>query len=68
MLSKITSLFQKTLLKISPSTECFEITAENAWMILTLVRISNADKTRQKLAELGIAENDIQEAVTLGAS
>lgn len=37
-------------------------------MILTLVRISNADKTRQKLAELGIAENDIQEAVTLGAS
>ena len=67
MLSKITSKNQltipKEIIKNFPSTEYFEITAENGRMILTPVRINGADKARQKLAELGITENDIKEAV-----
>ena len=67
MLSKITSKNQltipKDIIKHFPSTEYFEIVAENGRMILTPVHINSADKARQKLADLGITENDIQEAV-----
>ena len=67
MLSKLTSKNQLTIpkevIKNFPSTEYFEIVAENGRMILTPVVINVADKSRQKLAELGISETDIQEAV-----
>lgn len=67
MLSKITSKNQltipKDIIKNFPSTEYFEIVAENGRMILTPVRINSADKARQKLAELGITESDIKSAV-----
>ena len=68
MLSKITSKNQltipKDIIKHFLSTEYFEIVAENGRMILTPVHINSADKARQKLAELGITENDIQAAVS----
>lgn len=68
MLSKITSKNQltipKDIIKNFPSTEYFEIIAENGRMILTPVHINSADKARQKLAELGITEQDIQAAVS----
>ena len=68
MLSKITSKNQltipKDIIKNFPSTEYFEIVAENGRMILTPVHINSADKARQKLAELGITEQDIQAAVS----
>ena len=68
MLSKITSKNQltipKDIIKNFPSTEYFEIVAENGRMILTPVIINSADKARQKLAELGITEQDVQAAVS----
>ena len=68
MLSKITSKNQltipKDIIKNFPSSEYFEIVAENGRMILTPVHINSADKVRQKLAELGITEQDIQAAVS----
>jgi hypothetical protein len=48
MLSKLTSKNQLTIpkevIKNFPSTEYFEIVAENGRMILTPVRINNAEK------------------------
>ncbi len=68
MLSKLTSKNQLTIpkevIKNFPNTEYFEIVAENGRMILTPVRINSADKARQKLAELGITESDISDAVS----
>lgn len=68
MLSKLTSKNQLTIpkevIKNFPSTEYFEIVAENGRMILTPARINSADKAREKLAELGITENDISDAVS----
>lgn len=67
MLSKITSKNQLTIpkevIKNFPSVEYFEIVTENGRMILKPVIINIADKARQKLIELGITENDIQDAV-----
>lgn len=67
MLSKITSKNQLTIpkevIKNFPDTEYFEIVAENGRMILTPVVINSAQKARQKLAELGIIESDISDAV-----
>ena len=67
MLSKITSKNQLTIpkevIKNFPNTEYFEIVAENGRMILTPVVINSAQKARQKLAELGITESDISDAV-----
>ncbi len=68
MLSKLTSKNQLTIpkevIKNFPATEYFEIVAENGRMILTPARINSADKAREKLAELGITENDISDAVS----
>ena len=68
MLSKLTSKNQLTIpkevIKNFPSTEYFEIVAENGRMILTPVRINNAERARQKLAELGITESDVSDAVS----
>ena len=67
MLSKITSKNQltnpKEVIKNFPSVEYFEIVTESGRMIITPVHINSADKARQKLIELGIIENDIQDAV-----
>lgn len=68
MLSKLTSKNQLTIpkevIKNFPSTEYFEIVAENGRMILTPVRINNAERARLKLAELGITESDVSDAVS----
>ena len=68
MLSKLTSKNQLTIpkdvIKNFPSTEYFEIVAENGRMILTPVHINSAEKARQKLVELGITERDVSSAVS----
>ena len=66
-IAKLTSKNQLTLPKsitreIS-ETEYFEVTVEGQQIILTPVKIQRADAVRAKLAELGINEQDVADAV-----
>ena len=67
MLSKLTSKNQLTLPKsvISdfPGIEYFDVIKENGRIVLTPVNIVQADTVRAKLAELGVTEADITEAI-----
>lgn len=67
MLAKITSKNQLTLPKsitaAVESAEYFEVEARNGQIVLTPVRIQRGDAVRAKLAELGLKEQDIADAV-----
>jgi hypothetical protein len=67
MLSKLTSKNQLTLPKsvISdfPGIEYFDVVKEKGRIVLTPVNIVQADTVRAKLAELGVTEADISEAI-----
>ncbi len=67
MLAKLTSKNQLTLPKavIStfPDTEYFDVTRERGRIVLTPVRLTKADAVRNKLAELGLTEADVDRAV-----
>ena len=67
MLAKLTSKNQLTLPKAVLSDfkdiEYFEVTEENGRIVLTPVRLARAGAVRAKLAELGLSEADIAEAV-----
>lgn len=67
MLAKLTSENQLTLPKeVIPDlgrAEYLEVTKENGRIVLTPVRVVRADAVRTKLAELGLSETDIAEAV-----
>lgn len=67
MLAKLTSKNQVTLPKAVVSsvdvTEYFDITVENGRIILTPVRIQQAQSVRDKLEKLGITEQDVDDAV-----
>jgi hypothetical protein len=67
MLAKLTSKNQLTLPKAIldelPGVVYFEVEAEGGRITLTPVRISRVDVVRAKLAELGITEQDIEDAV-----
>lgn len=67
MLAKLTSKNQLTLPKavISrfPDTEYFDVSTEDGRIVLTPVRPAGAGAVRAKLAELGISEADIKDAV-----
>ena len=67
MLAKLTSKNQVTLPKAVVSsvdvTEYFDITVENGRIILTPVRIQQAQSVRDKLEKLGITEQDVEDAV-----
>lgn len=67
MLAKMTSKNQLTLPKsitaAVDSPEYFEVEAVNGRIVLTPVRIQRGDAVRAKLAELGLAEQDIADAV-----
>ena len=66
-LAKLTSKNQLTLPKSITreigETEYFEVTVEGQQIILTPVKIQRADAVRAKLAELGINERDVADAV-----
>lgn len=67
MLAKITSKNQLTLPKsitaaVGPA-EYFEVEARNGQILLTPVRIQRGDAVRAKLAELGLDEQDVADAV-----
>ena len=67
MLAKLTSKNQLTLPKAVTAaveaTEYFDVTTDNGRIILTPVRLNRADGVRAKLAELGISETDVSDAV-----
>ena len=67
MLAKVTSKNQLTLPKsitneLGP-VEYFEVEIQNGQVVLTPVRIQRADAVRAKLAELGLTEEDVNDAV-----
>ena len=68
MLAKLTAKNQLTLPKavtnaIGPA-EYFDVETRDGQIILTPVRIQRADAVRAKLAELGLQEKDIADAVS----
>jgi hypothetical protein len=67
MLAKLTSKNQLTLPKavISafPDVDYFDVTRERGRIVLTPVRLTRAYAVRNRLAELGLTENDVDDAV-----
>lgn len=67
MLVKLTSKNQLTLptaiTATVEATDYFDVTTENGRIVLTPVRVNRADGVRAKLAELGLSEADISDAV-----
>jgi hypothetical protein len=67
MLAKLTAKNQLTLPKAAlsscPGIQYFEVSADNGRIVLTPVRLNRADAVRAKLAELGVTERDVTEAV-----
>lgn len=67
MLAKITSKNQltlpKSLTQMVGATEYFEVEARAGQLILTPVRIQRGDAVRAKLAELGLTDADLADAV-----
>lgn len=67
MLAKLTVKNQLTIPK-SALTHCqgieyFDVSEENGRIVLTPVRINTADAVRSKLAEMGLNEKDLKDAV-----
>lgn len=67
MLAKRTSKNQLTLPKAivaaTGDAEYYDVSTESGRIILTPLRIQRADAVREKLAKLGITENDVQDAI-----
>jgi len=67
MLAKMTAKNQLTLPKsitaAVDSPEYFEVEARNGQIVLTPVRIQRGDAVRARLAELGLGEQDVADAV-----
>ena len=71
MLAKLTAKNQITLPKRAleavgarTTPAYFEVAVEDGRIILTPAHVGSADAVRRKLAELGITEEDVAEAVT----
>ena len=69
MLAKMTSKNQLTLPKrivdAVGSPPYFEVSVEGDHVVLIPARLGGAEAVRRKLAELGITETDVAEAVAL---
>ena len=72
VLAKLTSKNQLTLPKAVTAaveaTEYFDVTTENGRIVLTPVRVNRADGVRAKLAELGLSETDVKDAIAWARS
>lgn len=72
MLVKLTSRNRLTLPKAVTTaveaTDYFDVTSEDGRIVLTPVRLNRADGVRAKLAELGLSEHDVSEAVAYARS
>jgi antitoxin component of MazEF toxin-antitoxin module len=53
----------KSIVQQLEQTQYFEVQIENGRIMLTPMRVQPADLVRNKLAALGISENDIEDAV-----
>lgn len=66
MLAKLTSKNQITLPKAVVSAvdaaEYFDVVVENGRIVLTPVRVQRARAVRDKLQQLGITEQDVEDA------
>lgn len=51
------------LLASFPGVDCFNVSEEGGRIVLTPVHAIRLDAVRQKLAELGISEEDVRDAV-----
>lgn len=67
MLAKLTAKNQLTLpkavLAAFPEAEYFDVTEEDGRIVLAPVRVTRANAVRAKLADLGLTEADVTEAV-----
>lgn len=67
MLAKLTDQNQLTLPEdvahAVGQTEYFEVSVEDGHIILTPVKMQRADAVRAKLAELGLTDQDVADAV-----
>jgi hypothetical protein len=67
VLAKLTSKNQLTLPKAIVSsvdaTEYFDVVAENGRIVLTPVRVQQAQAVRDKLQRLGITGQDVEDAL-----
>ncbi|ETF02848.1 AbrB family transcriptional regulator [Advenella kashmirensis W13003] len=70
MLAKLTSKNQITLPKAVVSkvdaAEYFEVEVENGRIVLTPVRVQQGQAVRDKLQQLGITEQDVEDAISWG--
>jgi len=68
MLAKRTAKNQitlpKALVEAVGTSDYYDVTVEDGRIVLTPVRVQRADAVRDKLAELGISEADIDDAVS----
>ena len=67
MPAKLTSknqlILPKAIVAEFQDARYFDVTQENGRIVLTPVRLTRADAVRAKLAELGMGEADVAEAV-----
>ena len=67
ILAKLTSknrlTLPKSLISAVGAADYFEVQVKDGQIILTPVRIQRADAVRSKLAELGLNEQDVADAV-----
>ncbi len=67
MLAKLTSKSRLTLPRAATAaveaTGYFDVTTENGRIVLTPVRVNRADGVRARLAELGLSDADVRDAV-----
>jgi hypothetical protein len=67
MLAKLTSKNQITLPKTVVSSvdvaEYFDVTVEGGRIVLTPMRIQKAQAVREKLQQLGVTEQDLEDAL-----
>jgi cysteinyl-tRNA synthetase len=67
MLAKRTTKNQLTLPKAvvaaTGEADYYDVSADNGRIILTPLRIQRADALRAKLAELGIKQDDVKDAI-----
>ena len=68
MLAKRTTKNQLTLPKAvvaaTGEADYYDVSTDNGRIILTPLRIQKADALRSKLAELGITQDDVKDAIT----
>lgn len=68
MLAKLTSKNQLTLpkavLSCCQGAEYFDVTEDNGRIVLVPVRLNHANAVRAKLADLGLSEEDVADAVS----